>query len=455
MLSNSLNRRHFLSHVAGGAAMSMGGLNFVHRLAADSSMLKKQGKHMIILWMGGGPTHMDMWTIKTGSDNKGSFDPIKTSADGIEISSAMPKMAEQFKHMVRIESLNSQEGDHNRGTIRMNTGFPPSTLGVNIPHVGSIVSHYVGNKDSALQFVSVGGTASRIGAGFLGNSYAPFTVQNPGTIPENIKPPQMGNDAETMARANRRKDLLGVLEGNFKSSVAPHLTKDADRKAYADASNAHAELVNKALDVSLKAGSKMFEFGTEDNKALADYVGGGGGMGMNGGNGFARGLLLARKLVESGVSCVEVDLGGWDMHANVADGVRRQGTGTLDPAFAGLMKDLNQRGLLNDTLVVWMGDFGRTPRINQGAGRDHWGNSWSIVMGGGSLKRGVSYGETDQNGVAIKNNPVSVNQLYATMYTALGIDLKDRNLDLHDNLGRRYYIAGDKENAAPIKELLA
>jgi hypothetical protein len=441
----SMNRRHFLTHVAGGAAMAMGGMQFVNKLAAASPNLKKQAKHIIVLWMGGGPTHMDTWTIKTGSANQGSFEALKTSASGIEISEAMPKMAEQFKYMTRIESLNSQEGDHNRGTVKMNTGFPPSTLGVNIPHLGSIVSHYVGNPESPLQFISVGGTATRIGAGFLGNGYAPFTVQNPGTVPENIRPPQMGDNNQTMARANRRKDILGVLEGNFRTSVAPHLTKDSDRKAYADATQAHSELVNKALDVSLKAGNKMFEFGTEDNKLLAEY----------GNNGFGRSLLLARKLVESGVTAVECDLGGWDMHGNIADGVRRTASATLDPAFAALVKDLNQRGMYKDTLVVWMGDFGRTPRINQGAGRDHWGNGWSMVMGGAGLAQGVSYGETDKDGMSIKKDPVSVNQLYATMYTALGIDLKDRNLDLHDNFGSRFYIAGDKEKAEPIKALLA
>jgi len=441
---DSMNRRHFLKHVAGSAALCAGSAQFVSSLAAASPNLKKQAKHIIVLWMGGGPTHMDTWTIKTGSPNQGSFEALKTTADGIEISEAMPKMAEQFKYMTRIESYNSQEGDHNRGTIRNNTGFPPSTLGVNIPHLGSIVSHYVGNPESPLQFISVCGTATRMGAGFLGNAYAPFTVQNPGTVPENIRPPQMGDNNQTMARANRRKDILGVLEGNFRTQVAPHM-KETDRKAYADASQAHTELVSKALDVSLKAGNKMFEFGSEDNKKLAEY----------GNNGFGRSLLLARKLVESGVTAVECDLGGWDMHGNIADGVRRNASGTLDPAFAALIKDLNQSGLYKDTLVVWLGDFGRTPRINQGAGRDHWGTSWTMVMGGAGLKHGVSYGETDKDGMSIKKNPVSTNQLFATMYTALGIDLKDRNLDLHDNLGRRYYIAGDKENAEPIKELLA
>jgi hypothetical protein len=447
MLSNfpHLNRRHFLKHVAGAAAMTLPGAQFVQNLSAAAPSLKKQNKHIIILWMGGGPTHMDTWTIKVGSPNQGSFEPLKTSAQGIEISEAMPKMAEQFKYMNRIESLNSQEGDHMRGTVRLNTGFAPSTIGVQIPHLGSIVSHYVGDKDSALQFVSVGGTATRIGPGFLGNLYAPFTVQNPGQVPENIKMPQMGDDKQTSARGMRRKDILTTLENNFKFGITPHITKEADRKAFADAAQSHSELVNKALDVSLRAGSKMFEFGTEDNKLLAEY----------GNNGFGRGCLLARKLVESGITAVEIDLGGWDMHGNIKDGVTRNATGVLDPAFAALVKDLNQRGLYKDTLVVWMGDFGRTPRINQGAGRDHWGNGWSVVMGGAGLKGGVSYGQTDKDGMSIKENPVSVNQLYSTMYTALGIDLGNRDLDLHDNIGRRFYIAGEKENAKPIKELLS
>jgi len=437
-----LNRRHFMLRAAGSAALAAGGLGFLQKLGAAPA---KKYKSIIILWMGGGPSHMDLWTIKTGSANQGPFEAIKTSADGIEISAAMPKMAEQMKHMVRIESLNSQEGDQSRGTTRMLTGFPPSTLRLQYPHLGAVVSYYVGNPDAPLPFISVGGTADRLGGGFLGYAHAPFAVQNPGTVPENIRPPQLGDNDETMARANVRKDLLGVLEDNFRGAVAPHLTKEADRKAFYDASQAHAELINKALDISLKAGTKLFEFGAEDNKLLAEY----------GNSGFGRGCLLARKLVEAGVSAVQVDLGGWDMHGNIGAGIRRLATGVLDPAFATLIKDLNQRGLYKDTLVVWMGPFGRTPRINDGARRTPWSNGWTIVLGGAGLKQGVSYGETDKDGLVITKNPVSVHELYATMYTALGIDLKDRNLDLHDNLGRRFFLAGDKENAEPIKQLLA
>jgi len=190
----------------------------------------------------------------------------------------------------------------------------------------------------------------------------------------------------------------------------------------------------------------MFEFDAKDNELLDKKYGK---------TGFGRGCLLARKLVESGVSVVEVNLGGWDMHANVAQGVKTRGTGELDPGMGSLVEDLVQRGLWKDTVLLWCGDFGRTPRINQGAGRDHWGNGWSVVLGGGGLRGGMSYGETDKDGMSIKDKPVLVGNLYATIYSALGINLNDRNLDLHDNLGRRYYLTGDKDNMAPIKEIMS
>jgi len=149
---------------------------------------------------------------------------------------------------------------------------------------------------------------------------------------------------------------------------------------------------------------------------------------------------------------VEVQRGGWDMHGNITNAITPANR-EVDRGFAGLMKDLRETGLLKDTVVMWIGDFGRTPRINQGAGRDHWGVGWSIVLGGAGIG-GVEYGAMDKDGMRIEKDAVSPEQLYATIWTALGVDLNDRNLDLHDNLGRRFYIAGEKENAKPIKELL-
>jgi uncharacterized protein (DUF1501 family) len=271
---------------------------------------------------------------------------------------------------------------------------------------------------------------------------AGFPVTNAGQIPENMSMPNMGDPNTTRVRGERRRGLLSSLEDAFATSRYPEV-KASERKSIQDASQAHKELYAKAFDVSLKTGPQVFQFNDKDNAKLQSQYGNGG---------FGRGCLLASKLIQAGVVAVEVGRGGWDMHGNITNAITPANR-EVDRGMAGLMKDLRETGLIKDTVVLWIGDFGRTPRINQGAGRDHWGRGWSIVLGGAGIG-GVEYGSTDADGMRITKDPVSPGQLYATIYTALGIDLNDRNLDLHDNLGRRFYITGDKENAQPIKELL-
>jgi uncharacterized protein (DUF1501 family) len=280
--------------------------------------------------------------------------------------------------------------------------------------------------------------------GFLGAAMAGFPVNNPGQVPENLSLPNMGDPNMTLARGMRRQGLLNVLENNFKFGLTPHISAEKDRKALQDAAQAHSELYAKAFEVSMKTGPQTFQFNAADTKLLEKF----------GNNGFGRGALLATKLVGAGVTAVEVDLGGWDLHNNIFQTMRTQRGPTLDNAMGSMVERLAETGLLKDTLVLWTGDFGRTPRINQNTGRDHWGNGWSVVVGGAGIKGGQTYGSMDADGMRVKENPVSTEQLYATIYTALGIDLGDRNLDLHDNLGRRFYIAGEKENAKPVSQLL-
>jgi uncharacterized protein (DUF1501 family) len=438
-MNNSMNRRHFLKHAAGAAAATVAGQTFINNMQAAAPTLKKAGKHLVILWMGGGPSHMDTWDIKVGSNNQGDFKPIETSVPGIMVGELMENTAKHFKNLSVIRSFNSREGDHARGTYRINHVFPPSTLGVNIPGSLSIAGYYLGSDDVPLpRVVTVGGGGGGEG-GFLGAACSGFPVNNPGQIPENISMPNMGDAATTRARGERRRGILGVLEDNFTLGLTPTL-KPSERKNMQDAAQAHRELYAKAFDVSLKTGPQVFQFNEKDNALLAKDFGTGG---------FGRGCLLAAKLVTAGVVGVEVSRGGWDMHGNITNAITPANR-EVDKGMSGLMTYLEQTGLIKDTVVLWAGDFGRTPRINQGAGRDHWGNGWSVVVGGAGIG-GVEYGKTDKDGMRIEKDPVSVEQLYATIYTALGIDLNDRNLDLHDNLGRRFYIAGDKENAKPIK----
>jgi len=447
MLSNfsHLNRRHFIKHMAGAAALTVPGMGFVQNLQAATPTLRKSNKHIIILWMGGGPSHMDLWDIKVGSANQGDFKPIKTAADGVEISEVLPTVAANFKDMAIIRSLNSREGDHMRGTYKMNHVFAPSPIGVNVPGVGAIASYYLGSEDIPLpRCVTIGAGGAGDG-GFLGAAMAGFPVANAGQIPENMSLPNMGDANMTKARGERRRGILSVLEDNFRLGLTPHITKSADRKNIQDAAQAHYELYGKAFDVSMKTGPAVFQFNDKDNAKLkSDF----------GENGFGRGCLLASKLVAAGVTCVEVGLGGWDMHGQITNAIQRGNGPTLDKGMGSLLKELTQTGLIKDTMVIWMGDFGRTPRINQNAGRDHWSNGWSVALGGAGIIGGQTYGAMDKDGMSIKDNPTTVEQMFATVYTALGIDLNDRNLDLHDNIGRRYFLTGDKENAKPISALV-
>jgi hypothetical protein len=300
------------------------------------------------------------------------------------------------------------------------------------------------SKDLPLPgFIGVGGTAQRIGPGFMGMMYAPFTVQNPGQPPENVKAPSLAGDKKsTDERLRRRQRLLYNVEDNFTQSSFPHLKTAAEREAAGSAAQAHTTIYQKAFDLTLSPLRTVFETAKEP-KSIID---------MYGRNNFGMGCLLARKLVEKGVSCVEVDLGGWDNHANIFRALKgtamQPGHGVrLDQGMGALVKDLNDRGMWKNTVVVWMGEFGRTPRINQNGGRDHWGRCWSVVVGGGAIKGGVAYGSTSKDGTDVDKDPVRIGDMFATLYKGLGIDPGTK---VRDNLGRPLEIAEGKPIAGLV-----
>jgi hypothetical protein len=440
MLLSRCNRRDFL-RVAGSLGASLTFAPIIPGAPLPEDKAKGPGKSIIILWLGGGASHIDLWSVgrHVGHPNQGPFSPIKTTAKFIEISEAMPKVAEQFKHLSVIRTLNSVDGERARAGIRMQTGLSPDGMGPANPHIGSVVGRQLAQPFTPLPFVSVGGAATGMSSGFLGHLYAPFVVQNPGTAPENVRPPQMGDQNQTRARFQRRKDLLNLLESDFVEELAANRTKE-QRRAMGDRAQAHADMVEHALDVSEHLWSGVFEFDAEDNKLLSAY----------GNSGFGRGCLLARKLTEVGVCAVQVHLGGWDMHGDIADGIRRAGSGVLDPAMATLVRDLAERNLLEHTLVVCLSEFGRMPRLNAGGGRGRaWTNGWDIVLGGAGIKPGVEYGRMAVGGMAIENKPVSVQELFATLYAALGIDVTNREFQT------RHLGASAQGEVKPIKELLA
>lgn len=420
----STDRRHFLKHMASLSAFAATGSTFVNQLQAAEKTLRKNHKALIILWMSGGPSTIDLWDLKPGHANGGEFKPIETAASGVQISEHLPNLAKQFKNLSIIRSMKTSEGDHDRGTRLMNTGRVPSPV-VQYPAIGSVVAHQLTPKDLDLPgFVSIGGVGARVGPGFLGMSFAPFTIQNAGSPPENMKTPD-GLNAYNM---KRREELFKELD-----------LRDKEFVRRGEAAKAHNEVYEKAFKLVFSERRNVFGLESSDDKAaLAKY----------GDTPFGKGCLVARKLVEAGCVCAEVDLGGWDNHNGIFANLKTR-LPIMDKAMAGLTEDLAARGMLKDTVILWMGEFGRTPRINQNAGRDHFPGAWSVVLGGGAIKGGQVIGSTEPDGMSVKDSPVGVGELFATIYKALGMDPETQ---IRDNLGRPTAIAG--ENVKPIAALL-
>src|SRR5262249_38172252 len=329
--------------------------------------------------------------------------------------------------------------DHMRGRQLMHTAFTPNPA-VQHPSLGSVAAYQIprlpGYQEISLpNYISVGGGE---GPGFLGMNYAPFNVQNPGTPPENIRPPQMpgGTDVEQMERTRRRQRLFYTLEDHFMEGRAPHLADAKERAKFADPSKAHGEIYHKGFSLVASKEGKVFDLRGESPRLQEAY----------GSSNFGKACLLARRLVETGVSAVEVNLGGWDTHGQNFQALSSRLLPTLDRAMAALVHDLVDRGLWRNTVLVWMGEFGRTPHINQNAGRDHWARCWSVVVGGGAIRGGQVFGATDAEGMSVQGDQTaSVGDLFATIYKGMELDPA---LQIRDNLGRPLPIAEGKPVSA-------
>jgi uncharacterized protein (DUF1501 family) len=391
-----MTRRHFMSHLAGASALALPAMQFTNALAASSQDLKKRHKSAILLWMGGGPATIDIWDLKPGAPTGGPFKPIATSGSA-QITEHMPLVAQQMHHLSIVRSMSTREADHTRGRYYMHTGYVPNP-NIEHPSYGSVIAHELEEQSKTLNlevppFVSVGGGS--VGPGFLGMTFAPFVVGSDG----NVRNLQMGLEGDHLMQ---RMQLLASLEKNFIGQNRGDSAKD------------HAKVLDKTLSLMTSKQMEAFKVNTEDQKTRERY-------GMTG---FGRGCLMARRLVEQGVPFVEVDLGGWDTHNDNFRALQTQKLPELDKAMSALVEDLAQRGLLQDTAVIWMGEFGRTPRINGNTGRDHWARSWSVVAGGAGMKGGLAIGETSADGTNVESEPYSSQDLMASVLKALGVSLE-------------------------------
>jgi hypothetical protein len=444
MTNSGINRRHFLKHVAGYSLMAAPALHFLHTIQANAQQMRRNNKALIIMWMGGGPATIDIWDLKPGQPTGGEFRAIDTTAQGVQISEHMPQTAQQMRNLAIIRSLTTTEGDHNRGTTLMHTSYTPNPA-LAFPSVGAVVSQQApllaGYQSISLPaYISVGGGRMAEGPGFLGMNYAPFTVQNPGSPPENLTMRNVsGSGTDREQHVHRRQRFFYDLEDNFMGAQAEHLTQQ-DRNKFADASKAHKEIYQKAFSLVASKDGDVFSFKGESQRTLSDY----------GNSQFGRSALLARRLVEAGVSSVEIGMGGWDTHGQNFTALRTRQLPPLDQGMGALVKDLVDRGMWQNTVVLWMGEFGRTPRINQNAGRDHWARCWSVVVGGGAIRGGQAIGATNDDGTSVADSatPVRVGDVFATVYRALGID---PTTQVRDAIGRPFNIAGG--NGRPIAAL--
>ncbi len=394
-IPRGMNRRHFLSHMAGAAAMAGPATAFTNTILANAPDMTKRHKSAILLWMGGGPSTMDIWDLKPGAATGGEFKQISTSADGVAISEHMPLMAKQMHHMAIVRSMSTREADHMRGRYYMHTGYVPNP-NVEHPGYGSVIAHELAGRVPDLDippFVSVGGGS--VGPGFLGMTWAPFTVDSNG----NIRNIDMGLDP---ARLAQRLEMLGTVEKKFISEKRGGAAAD------------HMKVVDRTVRLMTSRQMEAFKISKEPAEVLEKY----------GTTGFGRGCLLARRLVEAGVPFIEVDLGGWDNHSGIFPTLRDTKLPELDKAMSGLVSDLADRGLLDDTAIIWMGEFSRTPNINGGGGRDHWARSWSVVVGGAGFKRGVVVGATSDDGREVVTEPYTSQDIMASVLKSLGIGLE-------------------------------
>jgi hypothetical protein len=446
--SFELSRRQWLRLAAAGLAVTSTS-GWIETLADDATAHPQRRRSCILLWMNGGPSQLDTFDLKPGHANGGPYKAIDTAVSGIQISEHLPGLAKQMKDIVLVRSMSTKEGDHERATFHLRTGYIPQGQ-VQYPPLGSLVAKELENEELDLpNFVSIAPfrafSPAAYGAGFLGHEYAPLIVgerrngpaQNgKNAVDAALKVQDLELPSEiTRKRSDARIDLLAGLNGDFGEHRA-QVPTESHRTAY-----------QRATKLMRSASAKAFDL-DEEPQSLRDAYGR---------TAFGQGCLLARRLVERGVPFIEVTLGGfdgdqalgWDTHQQNFEIVKKL-SGALDTAWSTLMDDLRKRGLLDTTLIVWMGEFGRTPKINNMAGRDHYPNAWTTVLAGGGVRGGQVIGSTSADGMKVNERPVSVPDFLATVCLALGIDPKTQNIS---NVGRPIRIA-DPE-AKPIKEALA
>ncbi len=437
-----LPRRDFLQLGLGGLL----GLGFadVLRLQAASPAIPgatgtpARAVNCILVWLDGGPSHYETFDPKPDAPSgiRGDFKDIPTVVPGIRFSEAVPELAKVADKLTVLRSICHKDPNHGGGNHYMMTGTPtpvPVACGAFVtfhPSYGSVVSHHRGLHDGLPAYVSMPQVSRSGGPNFLGGRHAPFVIDgSPNSegfkVRDVVLPPDLSE-----GRAANRRQLRAALD---------RMQRQTDRLAE-DPAVSFDEYYQQGTELLLSSKAQAaFDLQREDAAIRTSY----------GRNDFGQRLLLARRLVEVGVSFVTVYYGGWDHHTKIFEAYKGDHLRNFDRGIAGLVRDLDSRGLLDSTLVLVLGEFGRTPKVNKDAGRDHWPHAMSVLAAGAGTPRGAVIGATDAKGYHAAEKVYRPEDFAASLYTKMGID---PNQVMHTNTGRPVPLVN---NGRVIRELFA
>ncbi len=415
----ALRRRDFIRLALGTSAAAALSGKFL--LPAWAQERPAKAKSVILLWMQGGPSQIDTFDPKPGTETGGLFRAIETKTPGAAVSEHLPRLAKVSDRFSILRTVHSKDPNHDTARYLLHTGYRTDPT-VEHPHLGSLIVKELGTKAEGLPGCITVGKDSTVGSGYLPPELSPLIVEKIENPLEDLKLPA----GVTKFRLDDRERLLGTQNAGFAASHADGRV-ESQQKAY-----------DRAFALMRSPHLKAFDIAGEPDETKKLY----------GSSPFGRACLMARRLVEVGVRFVEVSLADWDTHNdnfNRSKGLMEQ----LDPGMAGLLADLDRRKMLSETLVIWMGEFGRTPKVNGGNGRDHWTRNFCAALAGGGIAGGRAIGKTNALGTEPVERPVSVQDLFATIYGQLGVDVQKKFMT---PVGRPLKILDGGE---PVKEILA
>lgn len=418
---NDSDRRSFMT----GVARNLLGVSFLPLLGSRvhaAAKPRKKVKQVIYLYMAGAMSQLDTFDPKPGTESQGEGNTIDTNVAGVKISEYLPKLAKLADQMAIVRSMTTETGAHEQARYVMKTSYR-QIASTRHPSVGPWIQKLTGKGNPVLPgSVVIGGGSGHPGSGYLGAQYMPVPIGRASDGLQNSKPPKYLSEAQFDHRMELAKRFDRTFEKKFATTEVEGYTK----------------LYSEAIRLMRSDDLLVFDINKEPKKVREAY----------GNNGFGQGCLLARRLVQNGVKFVEVTLNGWDDHRSIFNGLPRRAA-QFDQGMSSLLLDLKNQGMLEETLVVVATEFGRTPTINQNAGRDHFPGAFSCVMAGGGINGGTVYGATDKLGKTVEKDPVTVGEFNSTIAYAMDLPYDE---EIYSPDGRPFTIGNGGD---PLKSLFS